>query len=272
MTILTARHLTVRTPERAAPLVDDVSFEIGAERVAIVGASGSGKSLTSRALMGLLKPPLRLQADELRFEGEDLRAFGARDWRGIRGSRLSLVLQDPRFSLNPTLTVQRQIEEMLVLHETAPRAERRRRVEAALRDVGLDETILDRHPHQLSGGMGQRVVLAMMLMNRPRLLIADEPTSALDAATRTQALELIRDAVDRRGMGLLLISHDLREVARFCHRVLVMWRGRIVDECQAADLPTARHPYTRTLWACAPSGRTHGTRLPTLESLDEDRF
>jgi peptide/nickel transport system ATP-binding protein len=272
MTILAIRRLSVRTPARSAPLVDNVSFEIGAERVALVGASGSGKSLTSRALLGLLNPPLQLAADELRFDGADLRSFKAQDWRRIRGSRMSLVPQDPRFSLNPTLSVRRQLEEMLLLHAAQRGTERRSRVDAALRHVGLDPEVGDRYAHQLSGGMGQRVVLAMMLMNRPRLLIADEPTSALDSATRTQALELIREAVDNNGMGLLLISHDLREVARYCHRVLVMWRGRIVDECRAADLPTSRHPYTRTLWACAPSGHTHGTRLPTLEALGEDGF
>jgi peptide/nickel transport system ATP-binding protein len=247
--------------------VNGISFNVATERVAIVGASGSGKSLTARALMGLLNAPLQMSAEQLRLEDEDLTRYTRRDWTRARGSRMALVMQDPRFSLNPVRSVRSQMEEMLLLHQPAPKAARRQRVAEALRSVGLEESVGARYPHQLSGGMGQRVMLAMMLMNRPRLLIADEPTSALDAASRTQVLDLIRDAVDTAGMGLLLISHDLHEVARYCHRVLVMYRGNIVDECAAADLAHSRHAYTRTLWACTPSGRTHGTRLPTLEPL-----
>jgi peptide/nickel transport system ATP-binding protein len=155
----------------------------------------------------------------------------------------------------------------MTLHGKATAATRRDRIRDMLSAVGLDATrrILDAYPHQLSGGMGQRVMLAMMLINGPRLLIADEPTSALDAGLRDQVLELMMNLVEKRRMGLLLISHDLPQVARYCERVLVMYQGRIVDRCSAASLAQASHPYTRTLWNCRPSGRTYGTELPVLD-------
>ena len=254
---------------RARSIVDSISFDVGIERVALVCESGSGKSLTARALMGLIDPPLELCADRLEFEGEDLRALSPTRWARLRGRRISLVFQDARYALNPVLSVGRQLDEMVLLHERVPDAERRRRVHEMLKAVGLGDPRLARgYPHQLSGGMGQRAMLAMMLINGPRLLIADEPTSALDAALRSQMLDLICESVIMRGMGLLLISHDLHQVVRYCHRVLVMYRGRIVDEGSVADLARSTHPYTRALWDCVPSGRTHGTRLPVFDGGD----
>jgi peptide/nickel transport system ATP-binding protein len=247
-------------------IVDSISFDVGIERVALVGESGSGKSLTARALMGLVGAPLDVSSDRLQFDGEDLRTFSPQRWNRLRGNRMSLVFQDARYALNPVITVGRQLEEMISLHARVPGAGRRQRVRGMLEAVGLGDPRVERaYPHQLSGGMGQRVMLAMMLINRPRLLIADEPTSALDAALRGQMLELICESVSSRGMGLLLISHDLHQVVRYCERVLVMYRGRIVDGGRAADLAASTHPYTRALWDCVPSGRTHGTRLPVYE-------
>jgi peptide/nickel transport system ATP-binding protein len=267
--LLSVRGLRIRSGGNRGSIVDSISFDVGIERVALVGESGAGKSLTARALMGLIGPPLEVSADRLQFEGEDLRALSPTRWTRLRGGRMSLVFQDARYALNPVLSVGRQLEEMVSLHERLSAGERGRRVREMLRAVGLGDPRLARgYPHQLSGGMGQRAMLAMMLINGPRLLIADEPTSALDAALRGQMLELICESVRNRGMGLLLISHDLHQVVRYCQRVLVMYRGRIVDGGLAADLAKSTHPYTRALWDCVPSGRTHGMQLPVFDGDD----
>jgi peptide/nickel transport system ATP-binding protein len=268
--LLSVSRLSVRVADRKRPriLIPDLSFDLGSECVALVGESGSGKTLTARAVLGLLEPPLTAQARHLKLGEVDLQRCSPGEWNRLRGSRLSLVLQDPRHSLNPVLRVGRQLDLALRLHQRLPAAERRERIAAMLEAVGLTEVrrVLAAYPHQLSGGMGQRVVLAMMLLNDPRVLIADEPTSALDASLREQVMELIHEQVQRRRMGLLLISHDLQMVARHADRALVMYRGRIVDQGPAADLSRLRHPYTRALWACRPSGRTHGTVLPVFDA------
>jgi peptide/nickel transport system ATP-binding protein len=254
-------------------LVDGVSFDVGAERVALVGESGSGKSLTARALLGLLRRPLRVSAGRLEFEGEDLRALTPARWAVLRGSAMALILQDPRYALNPVLRIGRQMDEVLRIHQRLSAGERRDRVAEMMLAVGLAEParIARAFPHELSGGMGQRVMLAMMLVNGPRLLIADEPTSSLDEALREQVLDLMVSLVQQRRMGLLLISHDLQQVARYCERVLVMYRGRLVDERRTLDLAAADHPYTRTLWSCRPGGRTYGTQLPVLVRDADER-
>jgi peptide/nickel transport system ATP-binding protein len=264
--LLRVEDLSIRTAS-GATLVDKLTFDLGAERVALVGESGSGKSLTARAVLGLLRPPLSVTAARLELDAFDLRSASVPEWSRLRGSMVSLMLQDPRFSLNPVIRVGRQIDEILTLHGKSTAAARRDRIRDMLSAVGLDATrrILEAYPHQLSGGMGQRVMLAVMLINGPRLLIADEPTSALDAGLRDQVLELMMNLVEKRRMGLLLISHDLPQVARYCDRVLVMYQGRIVDRCSAISLAQASHPYTRTLWNCRPSGRTYGTELPVLD-------
>jgi peptide/nickel transport system ATP-binding protein len=263
--LLSVRGLTVRsTADPGRPIVDSISFDIGAERVGLVGESGSGKSLTARALMGLLNRPLEALAERLEFDGADLKSFTERQWDGVRGSKMALVLQDARYALNPVLTIGRQIEEMLVLHDKT--VDRKRRVRELLSRVGLtDPKIVHAYPHQLSGGMGQRAMVAMMFANAPKLLIADEPTSALDADLRSQVLDLMCDPAREQSMGLLLISHDLQLVARYCDRALVMYRGRIVDQGSAAHLSLSDHPYTRALWSCVPSGRTHGSSLPVFD-------
>lgn len=262
--LLSVRDLSIQTLGREPrTLVDSVSFEVGAERVGLVGESGSGKSLTARALMGLLRPPLAVTATELSYNNTSLLTLSTRQWTTLRGTHMALVLQDPRHALNPVLTIGRQLEEVLRIHTRLGSSDRRDRIADMLRAVGLGDrhNILRQYPHQLSGGMGQRVMLAMMLINGPRLLIADEPTSALDTNLRDQVLELISDLVASRHMGLLLISHDLPQVARHCDRVLIMYRGQIVDRTTAAALGQSTHPYTRTLWTSRPTGATYGTRL-----------
>lgn len=276
-TLLDVRGLRVGFPVAGARFVEvvkGIDFTVGTEKVALVGESGSGKSLTARALLGLVPRPGRVCAGQLRLGRTDLLGLGEKQWQSLRGTSLSLVLQDPKYSLNPVLKVGTQVEEMLVLHTRLGRRERREKVLEMLEAVGLPNpaTLYDRYPHELSGGMGKRVMLAAMLINDPRLLIADEPTSALDSSLRDQMLELIMGLVEKRGMGLLLISHDLPLVAKYCDRALVMYRGNIVDQCRATELATASHPYTNTLWNCQPSALSHGRLLPTLDrNLLEER-
>ena len=268
--LLSVEKLSVRAAAGGGgrPLVDGISFDVGTERVALVGESGSGKSLTARAILGLLRRPLEVTAERLQFEGRDLTSMSARQWTALRGTGLALILQDPRHALNPVLTVESQMDEVLRIHRREmPAAERRDRILEMIRSVGLSDPrrVLGSFAHELSGGMGQRVMLAMMLINGPRLLVADEPTSALDIALRDQVLELIASLVETRRMGLLLISHDLQQVAKHCERVLVMYRGRIVDRRAAAAVAQSTNPYTHMLWSCRPNGRTYGSMLPVID-------
>lgn len=251
------------------PLVKNISFTLGRERVALVGESGSGKSLTARSLMGLLSPGLQLQASTLNVAGENALTLSERRWSQLRGSQLAMVMQDPKYALNPMRTIGWQVAEPLKLHTRLSRAEIREKVGEMLDAVGLPdpEQLMQWYPHQLSGGMGQRVMLAIALIADPQCLIADEPTSALDHAMRDQVLALIRRLVEQRNMGLLLISHDLQQVSEHCERVMVMYQGEILDTLPAADLPGATHPYTRTLWSCRPSKATQGQPLPVLDRV-----
>ena len=250
-----------------AELVKNISFTLGRERVALVGESGSGKSLTARALMGLLAPSLQLQARTLSIAGENGLTLNERRWSQLRGSSLGMVMQDPKYALNPMRTIGWQVAEPLRLHSRFSRAEIKEKVCEMLAAVGLPQPAeqMKRYPHQLSGGMGQRVMLAIALIAEPQFLIADEPTSALDHAMRDQVLALIRNLVEQRNMGLLLISHDLQQVSEHCERVMVMYQGEILDTLPAAQLPHATHPYTRTLWSCRPNKSTHGKPLPVLD-------
>lgn len=263
--LIIADNLTIHSG--VTPLVKQVSFTLGRERVALVGESGSGKSLTARSLMGLLAPGLHLQARQLQVAGRDALTLNEKSWSQLRGSELAMVMQDPKYALNPTRTIGWQVEEPLRLHHRLSRAERREKVVDMLAAVGLPQPaqLITRYPHQLSGGMGQRVMLAIALIADPPFLIADEPTSALDHAMRDQVLALIRRLVEERNMGLLLISHDLQQVSEHCERVMVMYKGQLLDTLPAAELPRATHPYTRTLWSCRPSKATHGQPLPVLD-------
>lgn len=235
--------------------VRDVSFTLGRERLGIVGESGSGKSTTGRALLGLVPRPGRVSATRLALQGEDLLTLSSRRWSRIRGRRMAMITQDPKFSLNPVLTVERQVTEALRLHHRTTAADARRQALAILASVSIDdpERVLRLYPHQLSGGMGQRVMIAAMLMGDPDLLIADEAISALDVTVQNEVLGILDGLVAERGMGLIFISHNLTAVTSLCDRVLIMYAGRVVEECAASDLGKARHPYTRALMAAAPS-------------------
>jgi peptide/nickel transport system ATP-binding protein len=267
--LLTVEDLRISFPTRTRVVeaVRGIGFTIGREKVGLVGESGSGKSMTGRAILGLVPPPGRVTAARLRLGDIDLLTASERKMREVRGRRVSMVLQDPRFSLNPVLTVGAQIAEAYRAHERVPRAQARDRALEMLRAVRIrdPERVHDAYPHELSGGMGQRVMIAMMLAPDPDLLIADEPTSSLDATVQMQVLAILDDLVTRRGMGLFFISHDLRLVGSFCDRVLVMYGGRIVETLAAADLDRATHPYTRGLLAALPSPGRAGEPLPVLE-------
>lgn len=248
--------------------VKGISFEVGREKLGIVGESGSGKSLSSRALMGVLPSHARVSADAMSFDGIDLLTASSRTRRQLRGSRMGMILQDPKFSLNPVMRVGQQIAEAIRIGDrTMSRAKVRQKVLEVLEAVHIraPERVFDLYPHELSGGMGQRVMIAMMVVREPELLIADEPTSALDVTVQMQVLAIMDELVKRRGMGLVIISHDLNLVSRFCDRVLVMYAGRIVETLDAARMGEATHPYTRGLLACLPAIDGPLTPLPTLQ-------
>jgi len=271
MSLLEVEDLRVSFPTPRGPVevVSGVSFTLGRERLGIVGESGSGKSMTGRAILGLIRPPGRVVARRLVFDGIDLLAQSETAMRKIRGARISMVMQDPKFSLNPVMTIGDQIAEAVKAHRRMPRAALRQRVLDMLVSVRIDEParVAKLYPHEVSGGMGQRVMIAMMLIPEPDLLIADEPTSALDVSVQRQVLEIIDDLVKRTGMGLIFISHDLDLVAGYCDRILVMRNGEVVEECAARDLAQARHPYTRGLLAAVPRIDESRAELPVLERL-----
>lgn len=266
--LLQVEDLRVRFPTRTGLVeaVRGISFAVGREKLGIVGESGSGKSMTGRAVLGLVPYPGEVQARRIAFDGLDLQALSEREMRRIRGKRISMVMQDPKFSLNPVMTVGEQVAEAYRVHTGAAAAEARRRTLEMLAAVRIrdPERVYDLYPHEVSGGMGQRVMIAMMLIPDPDLLIADEPTSALDVTVQMQVLAIIDDLVTRRGMGLIFISHDLGLVASFCNRVVIMYAGRIVETCKASELHLASHPYTRGLLASAPRIDDDREVLPTL--------
>jgi peptide/nickel transport system ATP-binding protein len=255
--LLEVEDLNVSFPGRGGVThaVQNVSFSLGRERLGIVGESGSGKSTTGRALLGLIARPGIVSAKRMSLGGRDLMGLADADWQELRGRRISMVMQDPKYSLNPVIKVGHQIQETYLLHHRSTAEDARKRALAMLDAVKIRDADLVYHlyPHQLSGGMGQRVMIAMMLIAEPDLLIADEPTSALDVTVQNQVLRILDDLVTDRGMGLIFISHNLTIVSSFCDRVLVMYGGKIVEECKASELNAARHPYTRALIKSAPS-------------------
>jgi peptide/nickel transport system ATP-binding protein len=254
--LLTVEKLCVAFPGSGGSrqAVRDVDLRVGREKVGIVGESGSGKSTTGRAILKLLPPKAKVSAARLQFETTDIMAASEHRMQQIRGARISMILQDPKFSLNPLIPVGKQIAEAYRIHRSAPKGEARREALAMLEAVHIrdPERVFKLYPHEVSGGMGQRIMIAMMLIPEPALIIADEPTSALDVTVRRQVLAILDELVTARGAGLIFISHDLNLVAEFCDRVLVMYAGRIMEELPARHLEQARHPYTRALLDSLP--------------------
>ena len=267
--LLTVEDLRVTFPTRTGAIeaVRGVSFELGRERLGIVGESGSGKSQTGRAIMGLTPLHAKITARKLEFDGIDLLNASARERRALRGGRIAMVLQDPKYSLNPVMTIGKQIAETLKAHGKFSSDEIRKRSIAMLEAVQIRdaERVMSLYPHEVSGGMGQRVMIAMMLVAEPEMLIADEPTSALDVTVQLEVLGILDRLVAERGMGLIFVSHDLRLVSSFCDRVIVMYAGKIVEEIAAKDLANAKHPYTQGLLNCMPKIGADRHPLPTLQ-------
>lgn len=272
--MLVVEDLRVSFPSRdggRTEAVRGVSFALGRERLGIVGESGSGKSQTGRAILGLTAPEGAVTAKRLEFNGVDLLHCSQKQRRALRGGRIAMVLQDPKYSLNPVMTIGDQIVETLRAHTRISVREARAKAMAALVAVQIDqpERVYKLYPHEVSGGMGQRAMIAMMLIADPDLLIADEPTSALDVTVQLQVLAILDDLVRQRGMGLIFISHDLRLVSTFCDRILVMYAGRVVEEVSAGGLQDAKHPYTRGLLNCLPRLADDRHPLPTLDRQTE---
>ncbi len=271
MSLLSVKNLRVTFDTEAGRVeaVRGVSFNLNRERLGIVGESGSGKTMTGRSVLRLIRPPGKIEADEMTFDGIDLMRASETQMRALRGPRIAMVMQDPKYSLNPVMKIGAQLTEGLRQRDKVSKAEAITKAIDALNAVQIrdPERVMEAYPHELSGGMGQRVMIAMMLIPNPDLLIADEPTSALDVTVQAEVLSILDNLVKTRGMGLIFISHDLRLVARFCDRVLVMYKGKVVEELAAKDLMHAKHPYTQGLLNCLP--RIGGSREP-LPSLDRD--
>ncbi|KWV41925.1 peptide ABC transporter ATP-binding protein [Rhizobium altiplani] len=266
--LIDIRNLEIAFGHGTVRAVRGVTFSLGQEKLGIVGESGSGKSTVGRAIMKLLPPTAIVSAQQMTFQGVDLLKADERAMMTIRGRRIGLILQDPKYSLNPVMRVGEQIAETYRFHY--PKATSKQAFEQMLamldavkiRDV---EKVARLYPHEISGGMGQRVMIAMMLIAEPEVLIADEPTSALDVTVRLEILALLDELVARRNLGLIFISHDLNLVRNFCDRVLIMYAGRVVEVLKARELESAKHPYTQGLLASLPSIDNPPTRLQILK-------
>jgi oligopeptide/dipeptide ABC transporter ATP-binding protein len=268
--LLRVDHLTTvfRASTGDAPAVDDVSFDVRpGETLGLVGESGSGKSVTALSIMRLVQPPGRIRGGRILFKGRDLLALPEPDMRSVRGADVALIFQEPMTALNPVFTIGNQIAETLLVHGRATRADARSKAIDLLRAVRIPdaESRVDDYPHQLSGGMRQRVLIAIALSCRPSLVIADEPTTALDVTIQAEILDLLRDMKAAFNLSLLLITHDLGVIAETADRVAVMYAGRIVEEGPVrAIFREPRHPYTRGLLASMP-GRSPGRMLQPIE-------
>jgi peptide/nickel transport system ATP-binding protein len=263
------------TEDGTTRAVDGVSFDVfPGETLGIVGESGCGKSVTALSIMRLLPPSIgRTVGGSVSFEGKDLLALGEAEMRAIRGNRIAMIFQEPMTSLNPVLTIGHQIAESVRIHQGASQAQARERAAAMLRLVRIPdaERRLDDYPHQFSGGMRQRVMIAMALACNPKLLIADEPTTALDVTIQAQILKLMLELKERTGSAVVLITHDLGVIAETCQRVIVMYAGRKIEEAPILELfDRPAHPYTRGLMASIPrygGGRARKRRLAEISGI-----
>ena len=272
--MLSVRNLSASFHTRAGIVraVRNVSFDVApGETLGIVGESGSGKSVTCYSMMGLIPmPPGRIESGSAMLDGTDLLHCPEKELRSIRGKRISMIFQDPMTSLNPYLTIGEQVAEPLVIHEGAGKKEARDRALEQLALVGIPdaEQRMDAYPHQFSGGMRQRVMIAMALITRPEILIADEPTTALDVTVQKQVLDLIRKLQQDMGTSVILITHDLGVVRQYADRINVMYAGRIVESAPARELlEHPRHAYTRALMKSIPGLHAKGSPLYTIPGL-----
>ena len=274
--ILEVRDLSTRFTSRGEVLraVENVSFTLArGETLGVVGESGSGKSVTGFSIMGLIDPPGRIVSGQILYRGRDLRTLSQRALRELRGNRISMVFQDPVMTLNPVLRIGVQMVETISAHARVDRATARARARDALAATGIPspESRLDAYPHQLSGGMRQRVAIAIAMLNRPDILIADEPTTALDVSIQGQILVKVQELVRATGMAMLWITHDLSVVAGIAQRIAVMYAGRIVETGPVDQvLDTPRHPYTFGLIGSLPGQAERGTRLTQIPGSAPD--
>jgi peptide/nickel transport system ATP-binding protein len=271
--LLDVRHLRVEFPTRRGTLLalDDVSFEIApGEILGVVGESGAGKSLTGSAIIGLLDPPGRIAAGEIRFDGRRIDALPYEDMRRIRGRSIGAIFQDPLTSLDPLYTIGRQLVETIQTHLPVTAGQARQRAIRLLQETGIPaaEERLEHYPHQFSGGMRQRVVIALALAGEPRLIVADEPTTALDVSIQAQVISLLKRLCKEHGAAVMLITHDMGVIAETCDRVAVMYAGRIVEIGPvAAVLHTPAHPYTAGLMGSIPAMDEDRPRLLQIDGV-----
>ena len=259
--------VSAKSAQGRTEIVKGLNLRLGRERLAVVGESGSGKSMTFRSLLGLVPSNIQVEAASIKLMGQRIDHLDAKGLRRLRGSQIGMVVQDPRQGFDPCQTIGAQIVEMLKCHGKGNSANLKAKVHELLADVHIRDPrqVADLYPHQVSGGMAQRAMLAMVLSAEPKLLIADEATSALDAVVRYRILELIDEQVKLRGMGLVLISHDLTLVGRYADRVAVMYAGRVMEELTCdGSVMQPKHPYTQGLMACRPSVRHLHQSLPVL--------
>ncbi len=278
MALLDVKELSVHFGDEKAPFkaVDRISYQVNqGEVLGIVGESGSGKSVSSLAVMGLIDFPGRVSAKGLEFEGKDLLSLPSKEKRELVGADIAMIFQDPMTSLNPAYTVGFQIMEAIKVHQGGSKKERRERTLELLRLVGIPdpESRIDVYPHQLSGGMSQRVMIAMAIACKPRLLIADEPTTALDVTIQAQIVDLLLELQQKECMSLILITHDLALVAEAAHRIIVMYAGQVVEEGRAEDIfREPKHPYTQALLRSLPEFAEGKSRLQSLPGVVPGKY
>lgn len=260
-------HVSFVNGRQVTQAVRGVSFQLGREKLAIVGESGSGKSTVGRALLQLHPAKAKITAERMQFGDVDLLNATPKQMRQVRGKRISMIMQDPKYSLNPVLCVGDQIAEAWRSHHACSYQDAKSKVLNMLDVVRIrePERVYGLYPHEISGGQGQRIMIAMMLITDPEMVIADEPTSALDVSVRLQVLALLDDLVKTRGLGLIFISHDINLVRSFCDRVLVMYAGRVVESIAATELDNAQHPYTRGLLNALPDMDNRRYPLPVMQ-------
>ncbi|KLN47510.1 peptide ABC transporter ATP-binding protein [Providencia rettgeri] len=278
MALLNVEQLSVHFGDEKAPFraVDRISYSVDkGQVVGIVGVSGSGTSVSSLAIMGLIDYPGKVMANSLQFDGRDLLSIPEKERRQIVGADVAMIFQDPMTSLNPCLTVGYQIMEALKVHQGGNKGTRKQRAIDLLDMVGIPDpqSRLDVYPHQLSGGMSQRVMIAMAIACRPKLLIADEPTTALDVTISAHLVELLLELQQQENMALVLITHDLALVAEAAHHIIVMYAGQVVESAKASDIfKHPRHPYTQALLRALPEFATNKSRLASLPGVVPGKY